>query len=114
MKQTFLASLWLAVTFAVATSSVVAGDYLADRHLQRGVTCAQCHGEAAPSKPASMDHCLNCHGGSYEALAQTTADKKPNPHYTHVGDKECAACHKGHEASVLFCNNCHQFKMQVP
>ena len=113
MKQALLASLLLAAGFA-STTSAVAADYLADRHLQRGLTCAQCHGEAAPSKAPSMDHCLNCHGGSYEALARTTADKKPNPHYTHIGDKECAVCHKGHQASVLLCNNCHQFTMRVP
>lgn len=113
MKQALLAFVLLAAGFALAARAV-AGDHLADRHLQRGVTCPQCHGEAAPSKAPSMDHCLNCHGGSYEALARTTADKTPNPHYTHVGDKECDVCHKGHEASVLFCNRCHQFKMQVP
>ncbi len=53
-------------------------------------------------------------GGSYEELGKASAEKKPNPHYTHVGDTECVVCHKGHKASEFFCNDCHKFKVQVP
>ena len=113
MTKTLLASSLCAAAFAFATSTV-AGDYLADRHAQRGLQCAQCHVAEVPSKAPKMTQCLQCHGGSYEELAKATADKKPNPHYTHLGDKECAVCHKGHRASELVCNSCHKFKMQVP
>lgn len=114
MKQTFLASVFLAACFAFA-SSAVAADHLADRHGQKGVACAQCHGKATPpTKAPSMEQCLTCHGGSYEALAATTAKSHPNPHYTHIGDKACTACHKGHQESVLICDSCHKFKMRVP
>ncbi len=112
MKR-LLASALLPVALALATS-VAAGDYLADRHLQRGLKCAQCHVEKVPSKAPRMQTCLECHGGSYEELGKASAAKTPNPHYTHVGDKECTVCHKGHKAPELFCNDCHQFEMRVP
>jgi hypothetical protein len=113
MNKNLLASVLLAAGFAFGTSAMAA-DYLADRHAQLGLKCAQCHGEKGPSKPPTMDPCLKCHGGSYEEVAKTTAEKHPNPHYTHQGDKECAVCHKGHKASEFFCNECHKFKVQVP
>ncbi len=113
MKKNILAFLLLAAVFVFATSAV-ADNYLADRHAQRGLKCTQCHTEKVPSKAPKMDKCLACHGGSYEELAKATEAKKPNPHYTHIGDKECAVCHKGHKASEFICNDCHQFKVQMP
>jgi nitrate/TMAO reductase-like tetraheme cytochrome c subunit len=113
MKKAFLASVLLVWGFALATIAV-AGNHLADRHAQNGVECAGCHVEKVPSKAPKMDTCLKCHGGSYEELAKAPAEKKPNPHYTHVGDKECIVCNKGHKAPEFFCNDCHKFKVQMP
>jgi hypothetical protein len=113
MKKTLLASVLLVVCFAFVTSAG-AGDNLADRHIQNGLTCAECHVEKVPSKAPKMDMCLNCHGGSYEELGKASVGKKPNPHYTHVGDKECTVCHKGHKAPEFFCNDCHKFNVQMP
>lgn len=112
-RKTLFASALLAAGFAFATS-VVADDNLADRHAQRGLKCPQCHVEKVPSKAPKMDTCLKCHGGSYEELGAASAAKSPNPDYTHVGDKECAVCHKGHKAPEFFCNDCHQFTVRVP
>ena len=112
-KQAFLASVLLVAGFALATSAV-AGNNLAERHVQNGVGCNQCHVEKVPSKAPKMATCLECHGGSYEELGNASAEKKPNPHYTHVGDKECTVCHKGHQAPEFFCNDCHKFKVQMP
>lgn len=97
MNKSLLASVLLAQCFAVATSAV-ADNTLADRHAQTGLKCVQCHVEKVPSKAPKMETCLKCHGGSYEELGKASAEKMPNPHYTHVGDKECAVCHKGHRA----------------
>ena len=113
MKTSLLASFLLAPCLAFATSAV-ADDNLVDRHARKGVKCAQCHLEKVPSEAPNMETCLQCHGGSYEELGMASAEKKPNPHYTHVGDKECAVCHKGHKAPEFFCNDCHKFKVQVP
>ena len=72
------------------------------------------HSSDVSVKAPKMATCLKCHGGSYEELGTASAEKKPNPHYTHVGDKECAVCHKGYKAPEFFCNDCHKFKVQVP
>ena len=74
-----------------------AGAYLADRHVAGGMNCAACHRETPPSKPVPMAQCLTCHG-SYDKLADS-----------HLGDAECASCHKGHQPSVLMCTQCHSF-----
>ena len=113
MNKSLVASVLLAPCCAFATSAV-ADNSLADRHAQRGLKCAQCHVEKVPSQAPKMETCLTCHGGSYEELGKASAGNKPNPHYTHVGDKECAVCHKGHKAPEFFCNDCHKFKVQVP
>jgi len=112
MKK-FLAFFLLSTVCFFATN-VAAGDFLADRHAQLGVKCAQCHSEKVPAKAPAMQKCLVCHGGSYEELAKLTEKKEINPHYTHIGDKECVVCHKGHKASELICNDCHKFKIKVP
>jgi hypothetical protein len=113
MKKNLSASVLIGVGL-MFTTSVVAGNYLADRHGQLGVKCAECHVKKLPSKAPKMEKCLNCHGGSYEELAKASAGKPLNPHFTHQGDKECAVCHKGHKAPEFFCNDCHKFKVQVP
>jgi fumarate reductase flavoprotein subunit len=113
MKNKRLAFVLLVSGLVFATSAG-AGDDLADRHLQNDLTCAECHVEEVPRRAPAMDTCLSCHGGSYEELGKACAGKKPNPHYTHVGDKECTVCHKGHKAPEFFCNDCHKFKVQMP
>lgn len=113
MKKSLSASVLLAQCFAFATSAV-ADNSLAGRHVQKGLKCVQCHVEKMPSGAPQMDTCLKCHGGSYEELGKASAEKTPNPHYTHLGDKECAVCHKGHMAPEFFCNDCHRFEVQAP
>jgi nitrate reductase cytochrome c-type subunit len=113
MKKSLSVSVLLVPCLAFATS-VVADNNLADRHARKGLKCAQCHVEKVPSEAPKMDRCLKCHGGSYEELGKSSAEKQPNPHYTHVGDRECAVCHKGHTAPEFFCNDCHRFKVQLP
>lgn len=112
-KKTLLAIVLLFSGLALATS-VVAADNLADRHAQDGLECTHCHVEKVRSKAPKMDTCLKCHGGSYEQFGRASAEKKPNPHYTHVGDKECTVCHKGHKEPEFFCNDCHKFRVQMP
>ena len=70
------------------------------KHMQKGVTCEQCHNSSAP----------------------TAAAKKValNPHDSHAGQLRCTLCHKEHEQSVLYCRQCHKnaedkrFDMNVP
>ena len=58
----------------------------------------------------SDEQCLSCHGGSYEALAETTADYGlPNPHNSiHGGYNSCVNCHaRDKEVTDNQCDNCH-------
>lgn len=58
----------------------------------------------------SDEQCLSCHGGSYEALAATTADYGlSNPHDSiHGGPASCVNCHaKDKEVTDNQCDNCH-------
>lgn len=58
----------------------------------------------------SDEQCLSCHGGSYEALASTTADYGlSNPHDSiHGGYNSCVNCHaRDKEVTDNQCDNCH-------
>jgi len=61
--------------------------------------------------------CLECHG-PMEKLAQKSAPKDfpdRNPHKSHLGEIACTVCHKGHQASTVYCLDCHRnFKMSIP
>ena len=58
----------------------------------------------------SDEQCLSCHGGSYEALASTTASYGlSNPHDSiHGGYNSCVNCHaRDKEITDNKCDNCH-------
>ena len=60
----------------------------------------------------SDEQCLSCHGGSYEALAERTADLGDwNPHDSlHGGYNACVNCHeKDKEITFNYCENCHVY-----
>jgi hypothetical protein len=86
--------------------------YLDHKHALRKVTCANCHGKAFPDRRPSMDQCINCHG-NYDEIAELTKDLNPNPHMSHFPDLRCTLCHKGHLPSELYCNQCHQFELNM-
>ena len=87
--------------------------FLDNTHAGAGIDCIGCHGTYFPESGLSLEDCLNCHG-SYEDLAKATRGVAPNPHDSHYMDLRCTLCHKGHEDSVLYCNSCHKFDLQVP
>ncbi|WP_050782895.1 cytochrome c3 family protein [Desulfatibacillum aliphaticivorans] len=86
--------------------------YLDGLHYQNEVSCQDCHGVPQPGwdDPAEAEQCLACHE-SREALAgrfdKEFARKWGNPHKSHLGDLDCAVCHKGHLASTVYCLGCH-------
>ena len=110
-----------AFTVACLAFSVQAAD-MQFKHMQRGITCQQCHGVASPSTPAKAKNCNKCH--NYSALAeQTSPAKKPNlklnPHDSHAGGLRGTLCHREHAASVNHCKTCHKssdpkFNFNVP
>jgi fumarate reductase flavoprotein subunit len=80
---------------------------LADWHKGKEVTCDSCHGAGTPKSPPVQKACLNCHGGSYDAVAKSTSNLPINPHASHLGEVDCMQCHKGHQKSTLICDKCH-------
>lgn len=83
------------------------------RHAPFGVGCAACHGSDVAA-PVPDTACLGCHG-SHDELEALTRSVTPNPHAAHhVGAVRCSQCHNEHRPSVLFCNQCHVFEMEVP
>ncbi len=87
-------------------------------HMRNQITCSSCHGKSLPQAGDTVekDRCLVCHK-SYQELAKKTKPAKfpeRNPHESHVGEIECALCHKAHKPSASYCLECHQeYKMPM-
>ncbi|MHB8068870.1 MAG: cytochrome c3 family protein [Desulfobaccales bacterium] len=87
-------------------------------HMRNQVTCTSCHGSNLPNAGDTVekDRCLVCHK-SYEDLAKKTKPAKfpeRNPHKSHIGEIDCALCHKAHKPSASYCLECHQeYKMPM-
>ena len=67
---------------------------------------------AEPGAYVSDEQCLSCHGGSYEALAETTAQYGlSNPHDSiHGGPNACVNCHaRDKEITDNQCTHCHDW-----
>lgn len=95
-----------------------AANWTAGLHAARDFGCASCHGSGVPKAGVEVanDRCLACHG-PLDKLVQKTqpaqfADR--NPHHSHLGDIACTTCHRGHEASAVYCLDCHpKFQMRI-
>ena len=94
-----------------------------------GTTCLDCHEADLETQVAELgsqlrgdtdnlgladryyvdnEKCLSCHGGSYDALAELTADLGDyNPHKSPHGQMNCNECHKGHAVQIDTCGQCH-------
>ena len=57
------------------------------------------------------EFCYDCHlpneHTSYEEVIQRTEGVELNPHDSHLGEMECATCHKTHRPSEDYCAECH-------
>lgn len=99
---------------SAATAAPGAGhNFLIDKHLAAGLACASCHANAPPPAAPAMSVCTSCHG-SYEQIAAKSASDNPNPHASHLGDIPCESCHHIHQASVLYCDQCHSWGLVTP
>jgi hypothetical protein len=83
-------------------------NFMDHTHALKKVSCGACHGTFFPEERASDEQCFKCHK-SYPNLAELTKNVKPNPHDSHLGEIRCSLCHKAHEKSVFYCNQCHAF-----
>jgi Cytochrome c3 len=96
-----------------ATAPGAGHGFLIDKHIAAGLNCAACHSESPPSKQPDTAVCVKCHGSNAQMAAKTASDQ-PNPHASHLGDVPCTSCHHIHQASVLYCAQCHNFDLNTP
>lgn len=93
--------------------------YLASLHGKKDVTCSGCHGDALPAKGDTVENrrCFECHGSAEKLVERTAPRDFPdrNPHLSHLGEINCTVCHRAHEASAVYCLDCHKrFEMKIP
>ncbi len=119
-KSLFLVTLLVAPFpfFLEAVAQVPTGpgsghSFLIDKHIVAGLNCASCHHDAPPPNAPEMTACIGCHG-SYQQIAAKTATDQPNPHASHLGEIPCSACHHFHQASEMYCDQCHALGMTPP
>lgn len=101
-----------------AMTSWASAPFLDSMHAKGGVGCAGCHETQLPAAGAEVgnERCLACHGPLEKLVEKTKpaqfADR--NPHHSHLGEIACTVCHKAHEASVVYCLDCHRkFEMKI-
>ena len=88
------------------------------KHADRA-TCTDCHGNAPKSIAVESAACLKCHGSYKEIAARTASDENPkkfltaNPHAAHTGELRCSLCHHEHKASEVYCDKCHNPKVEM-
>ena len=84
--------------------------YLAGAHGKMGLNCETCHvgDKVSDSETEINAKCTTCHNPA-DLAKKTEKEGLPNPHKSHLGDVQCTACHSGHNQSVAYCSNCHDF-----
>jgi hypothetical protein len=108
----------LGITFFIGESHTLFGaekanQFLGDKHGEKGIECNSCHKENTPQTAVPTAVCLQCHGGTYEKLADRTR-ANPNPHLSHLENLACESCHHSHKESENKCGGCHDFDFKVP
>lgn len=95
----------------VLQTAPAAGQQLRGAHQAAGLACAACHKDGTVARPDAAA-CRECHG-DHAAVAKLTAAANPNPHASHEGELRCTLCHRVHQPSSLYCNQCHQFDLRL-
>ncbi len=109
LRYSIIAAVMLIILAVVSTA---VAQELRGKHKENAIACVDCHQTETPDSPADVESCLNCHGG-FEGMAEATKDLTINPHDSHLGEVDCTECHRIHEPSVLYCNKCHNYQMEL-
>jgi len=83
---------------------------------QQGTNLPSGGSEAHEGAFVSDEQCMSCHGGSYESVAELTADLGLwNPHSSiHGGYNSCVNCHEEDRViSNNYCNTCHVYEPEA-
>ena len=118
-------ALALAVPTALGQGWKAPGPDSPSMHGQRAkFTCKRCHDNSDPlavsaekALAALNATCVGCHGTAKELakeLAGRLRNKHVNPHDSHLVRIDCVTCHKEHETTTSFCEQCHAFDMPMP
>lgn len=105
------------VTLTVAVPCLSEAVTINKKHLDNGITCIDCHEEAAPQRAAKAASCITCHTevpGSVKTYLDQGNQRSVNIHASHEGCVRCTLCHGIHRESRLYCNDCHKFEVKVP
>ena len=103
-------------------------ELLSHVHQKAGVECIDCHENGIEDKiqetvwyvtddfddpPYKRDFgnemCTKCHDDLDRIKIKTDEGDGINPHDSHLGDLNCADCHKMHTKSKASCSECHDF-----
>jgi hypothetical protein len=87
--------------------------FMGHGHARKKISCNLCHETFFPQRWAPQEQCLKCHE-SYQHVSELTRKLDPNPHTSHLGEIRCTLCHKAHEKSALYCNQCHASDPRFP
>ena len=101
----------LALALGLAACAPQAADSGADAEGSSAKTAQAAAGDGTGAY-VSDEQCLSCHGGSYEALAETTSSYgQSNPHDSiHGGYSSCVTCHaRDKEVTDNQCLHCHDW-----
>lgn len=123
MNRHFIAALSAAIALSICSlSSTSAGAAMPalKPHHQAIKDCGACHtADNAVAGNAfvvpSDTTCIACHGSYADLANKTSGLDEPNPHKSqHYGEGiACTACHKEHQPSKAYCNECHEFKYAI-
>ncbi|PIW59483.1 cytochrome c3 family protein [Shewanella sp. CG12_big_fil_rev_8_21_14_0_65_47_15] len=75
------------------------------KKIEMNASCISCHSTVPSEKTVDVTF----HHEFYQGVKVSI-----NPHYAHIGKIRCVLCHSGHEEPNLYCNNCHEFDVNVP
>lgn len=105
----------LLLMFCCAAVQAQQTQFLADRHVARGMKCETCHTPNNKLKTSGdLDVCATCHGDYAAMIKKTDGKYEVNPHAQHEGALPCSECHQGHKEGKNYCGGCHNFVYKVP
>lgn len=127
MKKVLLSIFMISIALCVyaATDGKIISTIV---HAEMELACEDCHNTKEPVKRAPVSTCKGCHGnldGTYKGMLsddgklsekvypEGNSTKTVNFHNSHQGDLRCTLCHTAHKQPVLYCNECHDFKVLV-
>lgn len=98
-----------AILMSMTLAATAWAAYAAGVH--KAVECASCHKGTPAAGNASVDGCIQCHGGMSTITLPPNKFGKDAHHSPHYADLvACTECHSEHGQSKSLCEDCHVTK----